>query len=125
MEFKLRLEEVLNLNYALKEIIDTENKVDTLFKFKLLGIMKSIESFVNNFELIREEKIREYGEVTEDGKFFISSENKEALEKFSADINSIINSEVTLNFEKLKAEDVFNKGVSADYLVRLFPIIEQ
>ena len=125
MEFKLRFGEVLNLNYTLKEIIDTENYVDALFKFKLLGIMKSIKLFVDNFEEIRNGKIREYGKKTDDGNFSISLENKEALEKFNNEIDSVINSEVTLNIEKLKVEEVFNKGVPADYLVGLFPIIEQ
>ena len=37
MEVKLKLGELLNLNLTLKNVIDnTESKIDTLLKFKLL-----------------------------------------------------------------------------------------
>ena len=52
MEIKLKLGEVLNLNQILKIIIDdSESKIDSLLKFKLLGIMKSIEPLIQNFEI--------------------------------------------------------------------------
>ena len=57
----IKLATVLQLNNLLKSIIDnTELKIDSLFKFRLLGIMKNIENPVNNFETIRNYKIREY-----------------------------------------------------------------
>ena len=57
---KIKLGIVLDLNAMLKVIIDnTELKIDSLLKFKLLGILKNIEIPVNNFETIRNEKIRE------------------------------------------------------------------
>ena len=59
---KIKLGIVLDLNAMLKAIIDnTELKIDSLLKFKLLGILKNIEIPVNNFEAVRNEKIREYG----------------------------------------------------------------
>ena len=86
MEIKLKLGEVLNLNQILKIIIDdSESKIDSLLKFKLLGIMKSIEPLIQNFEIIRNEKINEYGEKTDDGRVQISVENKDAIKKFNED----------------------------------------
>lgn len=126
MEFKLKFGDVLNLNQTLKLIIDdNETKVEPLFKFKLLGIMKSIENYVNNFELIRNEKIMEYGTKTDDGNIQVPKDDAEAFQKFKDDLNQIINSDVTVNIETLKASDVFDKGVKADYLVGLYPIIDQ
>ena len=59
---KIKLGNVLEINNVLKSIIDnTELKIDALFKFKLLGIMKSFEIPIANFEIIRNEKIKEYG----------------------------------------------------------------
>lgn len=126
MEIKLTLGEVLNLNHVLKSIIDdNETKIDSLFKFKLLGVMKSIETHVANFETIRNEKINEYGKQTEDGSVSIPPEDKEAIRKFNDDLIKLINSEGTVNIAKLKTSDVFDKGVKAEYLIGLYPIIEE
>ena len=123
---KLKLGEVLNLNQILKIIIDdSESKIDSLLKFKLLGIMKSIEPLVQNFEIIRNEKINEYGEQTDDGRVQISVENKEAIQKFNEDINKLANEEVLINITKFKPSDVFDKGLKSEYLVSLYPIIEE
>ena len=56
---KIKLGNILEINNVLKQIIDnTELKIDALFKFKLLGIMKSFEMPVANFDAIRNEKNR-------------------------------------------------------------------
>ena len=123
---KIKLGIVLELNNMLKAIIDnTELKIDSLLKFKLLGILKNIEIPVNNFEAIRNEKIREYGKENDEGNIGISADDKESMEKFTNDLNEVINSEVEVNIQKLKATDVFDKGLPAEYLVGLYSIIEE
>ena len=123
---KIKLGTVLDLNAMLKSIIDnTELKIDSLFKFKLLGILKNIEIPVNNFETIRNEKIREYGKENDEGNIGISADDTESMEKFTKDMNEVINSDVEVNIQKLKAVDVFDKGLPAEYLVGLYPIIEE
>ena len=127
---KIKLGIVLEINNVLKQIIDnTELKIDALFKFKLLGIMKSFEIPIANFNVIRDEKIKEYGKELEDENgnksIGIDANDKEAIAKFSEDINKVIESEVDININKLKSVDVFDKGLPADYLVRLYPIIEE
>lgn len=127
---KIKLGNVLEINNVLKSIIDnTELKIDALFKFKLLGIMKNIEVPIENFEVIRNEKIKEYGKELEDENgnksIGIDANDKDAIAKFSKDINKVIDSEVEVNIEKLKAIDVFDKGLPTEYLVKLYPIIEE
>ena len=123
---KIKLGTVLDLNAMLKAIIDnTELKIDSLLKFKLLGILKNIEIPVNNFEAVRNEKIREYGKENDEGNIGISADDTESMEKFTNDLNEVINSEIEVNIQKLKATDVFDKGLPADYLVGLYPIIEE
>ena len=123
---KIKLGTVLDLNAMLKAIIDnTELKIDSLLKFKLLGILKNIEIPVNNFEAVRNEKIREYGKENDEGNIGISADDTESMEKFTKDMNEIINSDVEVNIQKLKATDVFDKGVPAEYLVGLYSIIEE
>ena len=127
---KIKLGNVLEINNVLKSIIDnTELKIDALFKFKLLGIMKSFETPIANFEVIRNEKIKEYGKELEDENgnksIGIDANDKDAIAKFSKDINKVIDSEVDVNIEKLKAIDVFDKGLPTEYLVKLYYIIEE
>ena len=123
---KIKLGIVLDLNVMLKAIIDnTELKIDSLLKFKLLGILKNIEIPVNNFETVRNEKIREYGKENDERNIGISADDTESMEKFTNDLNEVINSEIEVNIQKLKAVDVFDKGLPADYLVGLYHIIEE
>lgn len=127
---KIKLGNVLEINNVLKQIIDnTELKIDALFKFRLLGIMKNLEVPIANFNVIRDEKIKEYGKELEDENgnksIGIDANDKDAIAKFSEDINKVIESEVDVNIEKLKAIDVFDKGLSTEYLVKLYPIIEE
>ena len=123
---KIKLSTVLGLNNMLKAIIDnTELKIDSLFKFKLLGILKNIEIPVNNFEAVRNEKIREYGKENDEGNIGISADDTESMEKFTKDMNELVNSDVEVNIQKLKADDVFDKGLPAEYLVGLYSIIEE
>ena len=123
---KIKLSNVLDLNNMLKAIIDnTGLKIDSLLKFKLLGILKNIEIPVNNFEAIRNEKIREYGKENDEGNIGISADDTESMEKFTKDMNEVINSDVEVNIQKLKAVDVFDKGLPAEYLVGLYSIIEE
>ena len=127
---KIKLGNILEINNVLKSIIDnTELKIDALFKFKLLGIMKSFEIPIANFEVIRNDKIKEYGKELEDENgnksIGIDTDDKETIAKFSEDINKVIESEVDVNINKLKPVDVFDKGLPVDYLVILYPIIEE
>ena len=44
---KIKLGNVLEINNVLKQIIDnSELKIDALFKFRLLGIMKNLEESI-------------------------------------------------------------------------------
>ena len=79
--------------------------------------------------LLKQKKIKEYGKETEDENgnksIGIGVDDKDAIAKFSEDINKVIESEVDVNIEKLKAIDVFDKGLPTEYLVKLYPIIEE
>ncbi len=126
MEITLKLNDVLNLNQTLKAIIDDSNaKVDVLLKFKLLGIMKGLENHITNYRTIKNEKIMEYGEKDDNGNIKISPDDKDSIEKINDDLTAILNSDVSINITKLKASDLFNKGIKAEYLIGLYPMIEE
>lgn len=122
---KIKLGELIKINTLIKQVIDNEKEIDSLIKFKLLGIMKSFETHIANFEVIKNEKIMEYGKETDDGNIVISQDDKDAIQKLNEELLPIINSDVNVNVSKLKANEVFNMGLSADYLMGLYPIIEE
>lgn len=122
----MNLSEIIKLNSLIKTIIDnTDLKIDSLLKFKLLGIMKTLEIPVSNYEKIRNEKIYEYGTTNEDGNVEISKDDTEAMDKFMKDINKLLSTDIEINIPKLKTTDVFDKYLPADYLVGLYSIIEE
>lgn len=129
---KMTLNDALVLNDIVKGMIDnTDLKISSIFKFRLLGIAKNLEMPVSNYQMIREEKIREYGtEVVDDegnptGGIEIKAEDKDARKKFEDDMIKFINTEVEVDIPKLKVQEVFDAGVPSDYLVHLFNIIEE
>lgn len=122
---KIKLSDIININQTLKAIIDDEKNGDALFKFRLLGIMKSFENHIENFEFVRNEKIVEYGKEDEKGNFSINNEDEEAMEKFKKSISEMLDCEVTINIEKFKASDVFGQGIKTEYLLGLYPLIEK
>lgn len=125
MELKLKVNEVIGLNNTLKSIIDNSNiKINIVLKYRFLGIMQSIKSHITNYEIIKNEKIVEYGEETENGIYQISNDKPEVIEKFKRDIEQVLNSEVTININMLKPDEVFDQGLTSDYLIDLYPIIE-
>lgn len=124
---KMKLKDWMVLNQTLKNLIDhdTDQTIQTLFKYKILGILKQLETPIANFEIIRNEKIREYGTENENGTISIPEEQEETIRQFTDDMNTLIESEVDVPIEKFKAEEVFRSGVPADYLVGLYGIIEE
>ena len=124
MEIKLKVNEVLGLNHVLKTIIDNDKvKINVLLKFRLLGIMHSIESHIANFEIVKNEKIIEYGESDENGIYQISTDKPDAMDIFKKDIRQVLDSEVTININMLKPDEVFDQGLTSEYLMGLYPII--
>lgn len=122
---ELKLAEIINLNDILKRLVETkEFDLTPLFKFKLLGIMKLLEIHIINFELVRNDKIREYGKKKDNNTISIDIDDVKSVEKYKKDIEPLLNSKVKVDIQKLKAEDVFNQNLSSDCLIALYPIIE-
>lgn len=122
----MKFEEVLKLNDTLKKIIDDKQlKLNVLLKFRLLGIMKSIEPHITNFEIIKNEKIIEYGKKNKNNTYQIHENDTNALNKFRKSLEQVLKSNVTINLELLNLDEVFNCELRSDYLMGLYPIIRK
>lgn len=124
MEIKLRLEDALAAHKVLGTIIDnTELKIDVLLKFRLLSLKTYISPIVSNFEIVKNEKIIEYGKENKDGIFQILHSDKTAVNKYTKALKETMDSTVTVVTEKIKPGEIFNKGITSDYLEVLLPFI--
>ena len=121
----MRLSKILDLRTNLSTIIDSENlHIDKLLKYKLLCVMSQFEAYFNNFQVVRNELIKQYG-VKKDSGYEIDIEDKESVEKFSEEMKKILDSEVELSLQKLKYTDIIDKKVPAEVMVGLIDIIEE
>ncbi len=125
-EIKLKLSDLLLINNALEKILNSHSSsgMDALFQFKILGILKELERHVSNFNLIRNEKIKEYGKPGEDGEISIPPEDSQAVQKFHDDLIPILDSEISVALEPLEPKDVFSKNLDAKILLALYPLME-
>lgn len=125
MKKKLELYKVINANEILKRLIENKDlNISCILKFKLLGIMKELEPVVANFEYVKNEKIKEYGKETEDGKISINEDDDpEAFKKYSKDIQELVSTTVEVN--TIKASDVIDKGIPVDALVAIYDLIAE
>lgn len=138
----MKLETILQYNDIFKNLIDNAKEINALVKFRLLGIVKQFEPIVTNFEIVREEKIRQYGKQQENGSIGIVSpdrdkfENEEEYNKaetefhdavaaFNADMNELLQSDVDIEIKKFKPDEVIDVGIPADFLVLLYDFIEE
>ena len=133
---------ILNYNRVLKSIIDNATDVNSLIKFRFLGMLKQFEPIVTNFETIRDEKIKEYGTTDNDGRIGIFEPKEDAFEtvtdfeeahkkyvetinKFNDDLDAILDSDSEIEIKKFKYTDIIDAGLSADYLMAIYDLIEE
>lgn len=126
MELQLKFRELLEINHSLKTIIDDDkSKINALLKFRLLGILRAMEPHVSNFEIVRNEKIVEYGKENEDGSYQIPAEDTHAIKHFQEDLVQVLDSHVTISVELLKPEEIFDKGLRSEYIMGVYPLIRE
>lgn len=125
MDVTMKLATVLSVNDVLKQIIDDETVTDVALKFKLLTIAKALENPVFHFELLRNEKIKEYGQEDSEGTITIAVTDSTAMQNFREAMETLMDTEIMLSLSKLKSQEVFNKGLSSEALVGLYEIMEE
>lgn len=125
MDITLKLATILSVNDVLKQVIDDEAVTDVALKFKLLTAAKALENPVAHFELLRNQKIKEYGQEDDQGTITIDVRDSTAIQSFREAMETLMDTEVTLSLTKLKSREVFNKGLSPEALVGLYDIMEE
>lgn len=136
----MKVKDILNYNRIIKDIINNGTNISALTKFKMLGMLKQFEPIITNYEVVRDEKIKEYGVLTDNGNYGIfvpqknDFENEEDYQKavdqyenvinqFDADMNEVVDSEADIKLNKF-GKEILDAGISADYLLALYELIE-
>ena len=136
------VKDAINYSSVIKSIIDNATDVSPLVKFKLLGMAKQLEPIVANFETVRNENIYKYGTINDNGGASIvepkresydtdeefndaMNKYKEIVTKINEDLKKVLNSDVDVQINKFKYDEIIDAGVSADYLLSLYELIEQ
>lgn len=136
----MKVKDILHYNEIIRYIIDNFTNISAIVKFKMLGMLKQFEPVVENYNIIRNEKIKQYGTPTESGGYAIVPPKKESFEndddynkavsqfeevitKFNADIGEVVNSEANVKINKFNAE-IMNTDIPSDYLLALYDLIE-
>lgn len=138
----MTVNDVFKYNGIIKNIIDNGVDITPLVKFKLLGMLKQFEPVLDNFEKIRNEQIYKYGKQDSDGNYGIFLPKKEDFEdekkyqdavaeyetivkKINDELESIAKSEADFELQKFNYADIVDSGLSADYLLELYDLIEE
>lgn len=128
----MKLYDIIKITEAIKKIVD-EGKLSPSVKFKLLCIIKQLEPQMKSFEDMRNELIRKYS--TSDNGIIPPEEGCEnyekkmeeynsAMTKFNNDIEVLLNSDIDIHINKLKADDVFTDEVPASTFYPIIDLIE-
>ena len=138
----MTVNQVLDYNSIIKAIIDNAKDVNVKIRFKFLGMINQFKPIVENFETIRQEKISEYGSINKDGQIGIfkpiqddyetNTEFTEALHKydeilakFTKELQEVLDADTEIEISKFKAADIMDSGLSSDYLLALYDLIEE
>lgn len=132
----MTVKNVLDYNKVIKSIIEDVDGVSSVIKFKLLVMLKQFEPIVSNFNIVRNDKILEYGTPDGNGDYTIpepirenfSTEEEyqhaqEVMDRFITEIDELLDSEVEIQIKKLDVE-VMNSGIPTQYLLRIYDLIE-
>ena len=134
--------EILKYDGIIKNLIDNATDINSLAKFRLLGMLKQFEPIEQNYNTIREDNIRKFGTLSGDGRFGIFEpqrddfENDEAFDRAYADykkviesfdnaLNEVLESEADMEIKKFKYDDIMNAGIPTRYLVAIYDLIEE
>ena len=136
------VKDAISYSRTIKSIIDSNSNINALVKFKLLGMAKQLEPITENFERVRNENIYKYGTINENGGASIvepkrdsfdndedfntaMDEYKNTVAKINEELKTILNSDVNVNINKFKYTEIVDAGLSADYLLDLYELIEE
>jgi len=122
VELVLTYKDLLDRVEVLKKVFSSD-VINIRLALRLKKLLDFVEKELNYFDQMRLSLIRKYGErVFEDGKEFerVKAEN---MDKFSSELNELLSTKITYQFEKITISELEHMKLSAIDLKMLEPFI--
>ena len=108
---KLKISDLLNSTEALQKLAGKELKAK--LAWQVSRVLKLAEKEIQDFNETRMNLIKKYGEKDENGELVTDENNNckinnESINDFSNELNELIESEIEINANKIKIEDIEN-----------------
>ncbi len=117
----VKLSQIINSQEELKKLLDFKLPVKTAYNIGKM--INKIQPELKAFEEVRVKLIKELGEQKgEDGNWEIKKEN---LQKFTEEIEKVLNSEISLDFnevdkfQKISIDQIGEEKIEASLLLKL------
>lgn len=122
VELVLTYKDLLDRVDTLKKVFSSD-VINIRLALRLKKLLDFVEKELNYFDQMRVSLVKKYGErVVEDGKEFerVKAEN---MDKFSAELNELLTSKITYQFEKITISELEHMKLSAIDLKMLEPFV--
>ena len=124
---RVKIADIINGTEVLRKLAQADFKAKTAWQ--IARLLKAAEAEVQGFQETRNSLVNKYGEKNENGELVVDEKNNykfepENLEAFVNEFNDLVESEVEINANKLKIEQVEEADFTPSDMVALEPFIE-
>lgn len=124
---KLTINELLNSTEILQKLASKELKAR--LALEIARMLKSAEREIQDFNEVRMKLINKYGEKDENGELITDEKGnckimQEEIKTFSNELNDLIATEIEINANKLKLEQIENLDFTPAEMSMLEPFLE-
>jgi hypothetical protein len=124
---KVKISDLINSTETLQKLSQQDFKAK--LAWSIARLLKSAEVEIQEFNTTRMNLIKKYGEKDENGEL-ITDENgnckieQNSVDAFSTELNELINTEVEINANKIKVEQLEEINFTPSEMAILEPFIE-
>jgi len=124
----MKLQEIINSTEALRKL--SEMDLPSKTSFKIMLIVKELDTYLKPFEEARNNLIKKHGTVIKDkdGKetdqYKIDPSNPETIEVFNKEMTDLLNEEIELKSKKIKIDEISDLKIKPKDLMQLEFIFE-
>lgn len=124
----LKMGDLLNATDTLQKLSQQELKAR--LALQIARMLKEAEREIQNFNEIRMNLIKKYGEKDESGEIITDDNGNckiipESVTVFSKELNELVEMEVEINANKIKLDDLDSLDFTPSEMVTLEPFIEE
>ncbi len=125
---KIKMSDLLNSTETLQKLSQKELKAR--LALSIARLLKEAEREIQNFNEVRMNLIKKYGEKDENGELVTDESGNckilpDGVETFSKELNDIIGTEIEINANKLRLDDLDNLDFTPSDMAVLEPFINE